>query len=435
MPSSRLSALGRAFRHRNYRLFFGGQAISMIGTWMQSVALAWLLYRLTGSAALLGLVGFCSQFPVFVLAPIGGAVADRTARRRILVATQTASMLVAATLAVFTLTGHTRPVHIFVLATSLGVVNAFDIPARQAFVVELVQPEDLMNAIALNSSIVNGARIVGPALAGFVIAVIGEGLCFLLNAVSFLGVIGVLLRMRGLPVAMPATAQSPTARIVEGFRFVWRARPIGALLLLVGLMGLMGTPYIVLMPIFAADVLHRGAGGLGLLMGASGLGALTAALVLGMRGNVQGLGHWVALSAAGFGASLIVFSVSRTFWLSAALLVPVGFGMLMQVAASNTLIQSMTPNALRGRTMAAYSMMVLGMSPFGALLAGALATRVGPAATVAIGGGCCILGAAVFGWKLGDLRAEARALIGAMAQEASPEPTEHAMMPPPDEPA
>jgi MFS family permease len=429
MPSARSSALGRAFRHRNYRLFFGGQAISMIGTWMQSVALAWLLYRLTGSAALLGAVGFCSQFPIFLLAPLGGIVADRTPRRRILVATQAAAMLIAAALAAFTLTGHTRPAHIFVLATLLGVVNAFDIPARQAFVAELVDAEDLMTAIALNSSIINGARIVGPALAGFVIAAIGEGLCFLVNAVSFVGVIAALLRMRGLPAARPGPPGSPIARLAEGFRFVARARPIAALLLLVGLIGLMGAPYIVLMPVFAADVLHRSAGGLGVLMGASGLGALSAALVLAMRGHLRGLGRWVAFAAAGFGASLIAFSMSTVFWLSA------GFGMMMQFAASNTLIQSMTPNTLRGRTMAVYSMMVLGMAPFGALLAGALATRVGPAATVALGGGCCILGALVFGWKIGALRAEARALLGAMAE---PEPAarseEDLAPPPPDEP-
>jgi MFS family permease len=411
----KLPAAMRALKHRNYQLFFGGQLISLTGTWMQSVAQSWLVYRLTGSAILLGLVSFSSQIPVFLVAPIGGAVADRHNRHRILIATQTLAMLLAFVLAALTLSARVQTWHIFALAALLGVANAFDIPARQAFVVDMVGREDLINAIALNSSMVNGARIIGPAVAGILVAAIGEGWCFFANAVSYLAVIAGLLMMKVTkPRAVPRPG-SALAHIVEGFRFVAGTGPVRALLLLLGLISLMGMPYAVLMPIFADQILHGGASGLGILMGASGLGALAGALSLAARQGVRGLGRWVALATAGFGVSIILFSLSRQFWLSAALLIPTGFSMMVQMAASNTLIQSMVPDALRGRVMAVYSMMFMGMAPFGALLAGVLANHLGAPLTVALGGGVCVLGASGFALRLPVLRAAAQPLF--IAQE------------------
>ncbi len=401
----------RAFRHRNYRLFFGGQLISLTGTWMQSVAESWLVYRLTGSSALLGVSAFASQIPVFLFATIGGTVADRADRHRILVATQTASMILPFILAVLTLTHHVRVWHVFVLAACLGVINAFDIPARQAFVMDMVGREDLVNAIALNSSMVNGARVVGPSIAGLLVAAVGEGWCFLLNAISYIAVIVGLLLMRVEQPARPPRERSPWDETIEGFRFVARTAPVRALLLLLGMVSFAGMPYAVLMPVFAESILHGGPKALGVLMGCSGAGALAGALTLATRNGIQGLGRWVMTAAAAFGASLILFSLSRTFWLSAVLLVPVGASMMVQMASSNTLIQSMSPNALRGRVMAVYSMMFMGMAPFGALWAGAVAERIGAPYTVAVGGCVCIAGAIVFGLRLPTLRGEARQLI------------------------
>lgn len=421
---SRAAATFRALKHRNYRLFFGGQLISLTGTWMQSVAQSWLVYRLTGSTVLLGFVGFSGQIPVFLLAPFGGTVADRHDRHRILVLTQTAAMVLASTLAALTLTNNVQVWHVFALAASLGVVNAFDIPARQAFVVDMVGREDLVNAIALNSSMFNGARVVGPAVAGLLVAAIGEGWCFFANAVSYVAVIAGLLLMRVAARRKEPHKLSALASIAEGFRFVGRTAPVRALLLLLGLVSLMGMPYAVLMPVFADQILHGGASGLGLLMGASGLGALAGALSLAARRGIRGLGRWVALSSAGFGVSIILFSQSRSFWLSAALLVPAGFSMMVQMASSNTLVQSMVPDSLRGRVMAVYSMMFMGMAPFGALLAGALAQSIGAPATVALGGAVCMLGALVFGLRLPALRDEARQMIVAMQMTGGDPPEE-----------
>ncbi len=412
----------RALRSRHYRLFVAGQLISLVGTWMQMVAQSWLIYRMTGSAALLGLLGFAGQIPVFVLAPLGGVIADRVSRHRVLVTTQTTMMALAAALAGLTLSGHVRVWHLFALASLLGVANAFDIPARQAFVIEMVEREDLMNAIALNSSMVNGARVVGPAVAGVVVAAVGEGWCFFLNAVSYVAVIGALLLMR-LPRRPRAAHQvSAWASIVEGFVFSWQTAPVRALLLLLGLVSLMGMPYSVLMPIFADRILTGGPNAYGLLMSASGVGALAGAATLTVRRHIRGLGRWVALSAAGFGVSLIAFSLSRSLWLSALLLVPAGFCMMVEMAASNTLIQAMVPDRLRGRVMAVYSMMFMGMAPLGALIAGALAAPLGAPATVAIGGMVCIMGGAVFCARLPTLRGPARELIVAQQPSAGGPP-------------
>jgi MFS family permease len=404
----------RALQHRNFQLFFSGQLISLIGTWMQSVAQSWLVYRLTGSALLLGSVGFASQVPVFLFSPLGGIAADRINRRHIVITTQIAAMLLAFALAALTLLGKVHVWHVFVLASLLGIVNAFDIPGRQSFLVEMVGKEDLMNAIALNSSMFNGARVIGPAIAGILVAKIGEGWCFLGNAVSYIAVIIGLLLMRVQPPARAAMA-SPFEHMMAGFRFVNETAPIRALLLLLGLVSLVGMPYVVLMPIFADQILHGGARGLGILMGATGVGALLGALTLAFREGVKGLGRWVAWCCAGFGASLVVFALSHKFWLSVILLLPVGYTMMLQMACSNTLIQVMVPDALRGRVMAVYSMMFMGMAPIGALLGGALAERLGAPFTVGVGGLACLAGACWFALHLPKIRVEARRLIVAQA--------------------
>jgi MFS family permease len=412
----------RALRHRNFQLFFSGQFISLTGTWMQTVAQSWLVYKLTGSSLLLGSVGFASQFPVFLVAPVGGMVADRVNRHKIVISTQVASMLLAFVLSAITLTHTVKVWHIFVLAGLLGVVNAFDIPGRQSFLVDMVGRDDLMNAIALNSSMFNGARVIGPAIAGILVARIGEGWCFLLNGVSYTAVILGLLLMR---VHCPPRSQSdsPIDDIIEGFRWVEHTGPIRSLLLLLGLVSLVGMPYTVLMPIFADRILHGGAKGLGILMGFTGVGALLGALTLALRTGIRGLGKLISICCAGFGISLIVFSLSTRFWLSAVILIPVGFFIMLQMACSNTLIQSMVPDALRGRVMAVYSMMFMGMAPFGALFGGALADRLGAPITVAIGGTASIAGAIWFARQLPIFRGEARQLIIAQAM-AGGEPAE-----------
>jgi MFS family permease len=419
---SRWQVAGRALRHRNFQLFFSGQLISLIGTWMQSVSQSWLVYKLTGSGLLLGAVGFASQIPIFLFAPLGGITADRVNRRYIVISTQVAAMLLAFALAALTLLHRVQVWHVFVLASLLGIVNAFDIPGRQSFLVDMVGKEDLMNAIALNSSMFNGARVIGPAIAGILVAKIGEGWCFFANATSYIAVIIGLLLMR---VHSPARASmaSPLEHMLEGFRFVNRTAPIRALLLLLGLVSLVATPSVVLMPIFADKILHGGAKGLGILMGATGVGALLGTLTLAFREGVKGLGRWVALCCAGFGASLIVFSLSHRFWISVILLLPVGYCMMLQMACSNTLIQVMVPDALRGRVMAVYSMMFMGMGPIGALLGGALADRLGAQITVAIGGLASVAGAGWFALQLPKIRFEARRLIVAQAV-AGGEPAE-----------
>jgi MFS family permease len=343
-------------------------------------------------------------------------------RRSIVITTQISSMILAFVLAALTLSHKVQVWHVFVLASLLGIVNAFDIPGRQSFLVEMVGKEDLMNAIALNSSMFNGARVIGPAIAGILVARIGEGWCFFANAVSYIAVIIGLLLMK---VHSPARAlsASPFEHMMEGFRFVEKTAPIRALLLLLGIVSLVGMPYVVLMPIFADQILHGGARGLGILMGATGVGALLGALTLAFREGVKGLGRWVAWCCAGFGASLMIFSLSHRFWISVILLLPVGYAMMLQMACSNTLIQVMVPDALRGRVMAVYSMMFMGMAPIGALLGGALADHLGAPRTVAIGGCASLLGAVWFRLQLPKIRVEARRLIVAQAA-AGGEPAE-----------
>jgi MFS family permease len=418
-----LSTAFRALRHRNFQLFFSGQLISLTGTWMQNIAQAWLVYRLTGSSLQLGSVSFASQIPVFLFAPLGGIIADRRNRQYVVIATQTAAMILAFILSLLTLTHTVQVWHVFVLATLLGIVNAFDIPARQAFLVEMVGREDLMNAIALNSSMFNGARIVGPAIAGILVASIGEGWCFFGNGVSYIAVIIGLALMRVQERRRPASA-SHWQHIIEGFQFARGTAPIRAVLLLLGVVSLVGMPYSVLMPIFADKILGGGARGLGILMGCTGIGALLAALALAAKSGLRGLGRWIAWAAGGFGVSLALFSLSRNFWLSAVLLVPVGFSMMLETSSSNTLLQAMVPDELRGRVMSIYSMMFMGMAPFGAFLGGALADRIGAPLTVALGGIACIGAALWFGLRLPTIRVEARQLILTQAMAGGEPPEE-----------
>jgi len=410
---SRASTAFRALKHRNFQLFFSGQIVSLVGTWMQTVAEAWLLYRLTGSSVLLGVLGFVSQIPIFLLSPVAGLVADRWPRHRVVIATQSSSMILAFTLATLTLSGRIRVWEIICLASLLGTVNAFDVPARQSFLIQMVGREDLLNAIALNSSMVNGARVAGPAIAGILVAMVGEGWCFLLNGLSYLAVIGGLLMMRVDKSKTAHDGVAPLEKFRQGFRFVRHTLPIRALLLLLGLVSFMALPFRVLMPIFAKSILGGGASAYGTLMGAVGVGAMFGALVIALRQQLRGLGKVVAYSAMGLGASLVLFSASRWYWMSLAALVLSGFTMMMQFTSTNTLIQAMVPDQLRGRVMSLYAMMFLGMMPIGSLLAGTLAEHIGAPITVAIGGVASMIGGAIFARKWPALRGSARELVAA----------------------
>jgi MFS family permease len=427
--TGRAAAAFRALKHSNFRLFFGGQIISLVGTWMQTVAQSWLIYRLTGSGALLGLLGFVGQFPIFLLSPVAGLVADRWPRRRVVIATQTASMLLAFILAALTLGHHIGAERlkestweIIGLATLLGVVNAFDVPARQSFLIEMVGREDLLNAIALNSSMFNGARVAGPAIAGALVVLVGEGWCFLLNGLSYLAVIAGLFMMRIQKSKPLHDGAAPLEKLRQGFRFARHTKPIRALLELVALVSFMALSFTVLMPIFAVKILHGGASAYGWLMGAVGVGAMCGALALAMRQELRGLGNIVAFAATGLGISLVLFSASHWFWISFAILIFTGFTMMMQFTATNTLIQSMVPDQLRGRVMSLYAMMFLGMSPIGSLLAGWLADSIGAPVTVAIGGLASCLGGLAFARKWPSMRGPARDLIAAQGMMAPPSP-------------
>jgi MFS family permease len=419
----RAAILFRALKHRNFQLFFSGQIISLVGTWMQTVAEAWLVYRLTGSSVLLGVLGFVGQIPIFLLSPVGGLVADRWPRRRVVIATQVSSMMLAFTLATLTLTGRIRVWEIIGLATLLGTVNAFDVPARQSFLIEMVGREDLLNAIALNSSMFNGARVAGPAIAGILVAVVGEGWCFLLNGVSYLAVIAGLFMMRIKMTTQVHDGSAPLEKLREGFRFARQTKPIRALLMLIAVVSFMALPFTVLMPIFAGRILGGGASAYGTLMGAVGMGAMFGALAIAMREQLRGLGNVAGYSATGLGVSLVLFSASRWYGVSLALLVACGFAMMMTFTAINTLIQAMVPDQLRGRMMSMYSMMFLGMAPLGSLLAGTVADHIGAPVTVAVGGFFSFVGGLTFARKWPALRGSARELVAAQGMmPAAPPP-------------
>lgn len=399
----------RALRHRNFRLFTVGQTISLMGTWMQQVAVGWLVYRLTDSAFLLGLVGFVSQIPIFVLAPLAGVLADRHDRHRLVILTQALAMVQAGVLAVLVLTDTVTIVHIVILMMLLGAVNGFDIPARQSFLHEMVGGrEDLANAIALNSSMFNAARLVGPAVAGFLIAAVGEGICILLNAVSYVAVLASLIAMR-LERRMPYAGGGPVLhRLAEGFRYAFGFAPIRSILGLVALVSLAGVPFSVLLPVVATRVLGGDARTLGFLMASVGLGALIGALWLASRRTVRGLGRVIVRAAFGFGSCLILVAWSRLAWLSMLLLVGAGFAMMVQMAASNTVLQTLVDDDKRGRVMSMYSMAFIGLSPLGSLAAGAVAAGAGAPAAFVVGGSVCCLAALVFAQRLPALRAQVR---------------------------
>lgn len=399
----------RALRHRNFRLFFGGQSISVIGTWMTRIATAWLVYRLTKSALLLGTVSFAGQIPTFLLAPFAGVLVDRLNRRRVLIWTQTLAMLQSLALAALTLSHRITIVEILILSAFQGFINAFDMPGRQSFMVQMVNDRtDLSNAIAINSSMVNLARLVGPSLAGIVIAATNEGWCFMIDGVSYIAVIFSLVMMRIDISDVKRSAGSMFEQMLEGWTYVSSFVPIRSILMLFALVSLMGIPYVVLMPIFAAQVLHGGAHTLGFLMGAAGVGALISAFSLVIRKSVRGLLKMLPIAAASFGGGLVVFGFSHWFWVSMLLMVVVGFGMMQGLTASNTIIQTLAPEDKRGRVMSYYTMAYVGMAPFGSLLAGAVAQWIGAPRTVMFTGACCVVGAALFAKHLRTIKEHMR---------------------------
>jgi MFS family permease len=401
----RFSHAWRALRHRNFKLFVAGQSVSLIGTWMTRLATSWLVWRLTHSALLLGVVGFAGQILTFVLAPFAGVLIERMDRRKLLVWTQALAGVQSLAMAGLTL-AHVITIHeIIGLSLLQGLINAFDMPGRQSFLVQMVEDKaDLGNAIALNSSMVNGARLIGPALAGIVISVVGEGWCFAIDGVSYIAVILSLAMMQVKPLAVKRAAVSMVEQLREGWVYVSTFRPIRSILLLFALLSLMGWPYAVLLPIFASTVLHGGPHTLGFLTGASGVGALASAISLALRKSVRGLTGMIRLAAGMFGAGLILFGMSHVLWLSMVLMLCVGFGMMQGLAASNTVIQTLVPEDKRSRVMSYYTMAFVGMAPFGSLLAGGLAHWLGAPDTVMITGACCLLGCAWFSFELPAVR-------------------------------
>jgi MFS family permease len=427
----------RALRHRNYRLFFTGQTVSLIGTWMTQIATSWLVYRLTGSAWLLGIVGFAARIPTFLLGPFAGVWVDRWNRHRTLVVTQILSMLQSFALAWLALAGIITIREVIWLGLAQGIINAFDMPARQAFVIQMVEDRaDLGNAIALNSSMVNLARLLGPSIAGVVIAAVGEGFCFLIDGFSYLAVIASLLAMRIAPAQARRVGKTISQELKQGWSYVTHFVPIRSILLLLALVSLVGMQYTVLMPIFAAQVLHGGAHTLGFLMGASGIGALIGAMFLAARKSVVGLGRMVPIAATGFGVGLIALGLSRFLWLSLLLMLFVGGSMMIQMAASNTILQTIVQDDKRGRVMSFYSMAFLGMAPFGSLLAGALASRVGAPRTVVICGSICIVGAGWFASQLSAIREIVHPIyrkLGIIPEIAAGIQNANALLTPPEE--
>ena len=409
--TSRVKFILRAFRYRNYRLFFGGQIVSLIGTWVTTTASSWLVYRLTKSAFLLGMVGFASQLPAFLLAPATGVLVDRWNRHRLLIVTQILSMLESFALAYLTLTGSITVTAIILLNAAQGIINAFDMPCRQAFVLSLIEDkEDLGNVIGLNSSMFNAARLVGPTIAGLIIAASNEGWCFLLDGVSYLAVLAALVAMRLRPSRPAHLHESPLKQLHDGWRYVVGFVPIRSVLLLLALVSLVGVPYSVLIPVIATKILHGGADTLGFLMTASGCGALTGALWLASRRSVIGLGRVIPIATSLFGAALVAFSFARSMWLSLILLALAGFGFMVQMAASNTIVQTIVEDSMRGRVVSFFIMAVLGTTPFGSLMAGSIADRIGAQPTIRIGGALSIAGAFWFARLLPTLRPMVRAI-------------------------
>ena len=408
-PHGDFSHAWRALRHRNFRLFFGGQSISPIGTWITRIATSWLVYRLTKSPLLLGTVGFAGQIPTFLLAPLAGVLVDRMDRRKVLVWTQTLAMAQSLLLAWLTLSHRITIAEILVLSAMQGIINAFDMPGRQSFMVKMVEDRaDLSNAIAINSSMVNVARLIGPSLAGLLIAATNEGWCFLVDGVSYIAVIAPLLMMRLPKTNMERATTTMLVQLREGWTYVTGFAPIRTILMLFALLSLMGWPFMVLMPVFAAQVLHGGPHTLGFLMGAVGVGSLTSALAMVLRRSVRGLTKMIPIAALAFGVGLICFGLSSVLWLSMLMMLVTGFGMMQGLTASNTILQTLVDEKMRGRVMSYYTMAFVGMAPFGSLLAGALAHAIGAPHTVIVSGIACILGSLWFWTRLGAIRREMR---------------------------
>jgi MFS family permease len=403
--SSRINSIFRSLQYRNYRLFFAGQSVSLIGTWMQRIAMPWLVYHLTGSAFLLGVVSFAGQIPTFLIAPFAGVLTDRFSRYRVLLVTQIVSLLQALTLAILALAGDLQIWHIVALSIAMGCINAFDVPSRHSFVIEMVEKkEDLGNAIALNSMMFNGARLIGPSIAGLMLATTGEGICFLINAISYVFVITSLLMMRVPRREIKKKGTHMLRELKEGLDYTFGFAPIKYLILLLGLVSLMGGSYQVLMPVYAKEVLHGGSGTFGFLMGAAGLGALLGAVYLASKESLLKLGRLIPAACALFSIGLISIAFSRFFLLSMFLLVITGLGMMLHTASSNTILQTITDDDKRGRVMGFYTMAIMGTAPFGSLLAGALAKGIGTTATIFIGGAVCLTGAIFFYRKLPELK-------------------------------
>ena len=409
MKQPALPSMLRALRHRNYRLFFTGQSISLVGTWMTRLATNWLVWRLTDSVEMLGLIGFAGQAPTFLFASVAGVWVDRLNRHHLLVVTQVVAMLQSFALAALVLSGTINVWEIFALQVLQGIVNAFDMPTRQSLLIDMIDDRaDLSNAVALNSSMVNAARLIGPSIAGLLIAWVGEGWCFFADGVSYLAVIATLLVMQIALRPRVGNQKRVLHDLYDGLRYAFEFTPIRAILLLLAVLGLAGIPYRVLMPVIASQTLHGNAHTLGFLMGAMGIGALIGALYLAARTSVLGLGRLIPIATIIFGASLIGVGLSHWYLLSLLIMVTTGFGFMVHLAASNTLIQTLVREEMRGRVMALYTTAFLGMATFGSLLAGAIAGVIGAPQTLIGAGLVCILGALIFGSKLPILRAAAR---------------------------
>jgi len=395
----------RSLEHRNYRLFFTGQSISLIGTWMQRIALPWLVYHMTGSPFLLGLVGFAGQIPTFLLSPVAGVVVDRFSRYKVLLITQILSLVQASILAALALTGAIQIWHIVLLSIIFGCINAFDTPSRHSFVIEMVEKkETLGNAIALNSLMFNGARLIGPSIAGVMLATTGEGVCFLINAISYLFVIGSLLMMHIPKKEFPRKETKMLKELKEGFNYTFGFLPIKHIIILLAIINLMGSSYQVLMPVLAKEVLHGGSDTFGFLMAAAGFGALIGAAYLASRESVLRLGRIIPSAATVFGAGLVALAFTNIFSVTMGLMFIIGFGLMLNTASCNTILQTITSDQMRGRVMSFYTMAIMGTAPFGSLLAGSLARLIGTQYTILIGGVSCIAGALVFYKKLPRLK-------------------------------
>jgi MFS family permease len=397
-PAPPQSAFG-ALRHRNFRLFVGGQMVSLIGTWMQSVAQSWLVYRLTHSELLLGTAWFCSQIAVFALGPLGGVAADRFSRHKLVIITQTCSMLQAFALAALTLSGRVQVWHILALALMLGAINAFDMPGRQSLLIHMTSKDDLLSAISLNSAVFNAARSVGPGVAGLLVAWLGEGVCFLVNGLSFLAVIGSLLAMRLAPFERKAP-DSPWNHLVDGFRYARHHREVRRVLSVMAAATFANMPVLVLAPVFADQIFHRGSQGLGFLMAALGVGAVFGTIGLAKSGQATNLQPIIAYSGMAMGAVTIFFALSPWYGLSLVIMPLIGYSVFRQMASANTTIQTLILDEYRGRIMSMYGMTIVGLGPFGSLASGALADHFGARATTVLGGALGIVSAAIFAWTL-----------------------------------